>query len=365
MAIDFAPERWDRIRKNAALWWEGKLDRPLIQCCAHGARDPGRPRPDTPCHHFTSHYGLDFPFEKIFAAHQWSLESNVYLGDAFPYCWMNFGPGILAAFCGSDLVNTEHSTYFSVPNPSPVRDLTIRFNPDSPWFRRVEACCRAATACFKGTALVGTTDMGGILDVLASFRTSENLLTDLYDDPEEVERLIRETQDAWFTAYNRLETVLDRRINPGHSYWTPLYSEKPYAMFQSDFSYMIGPAHFDRFVVPEMAESCRRLAGNAFYHLDGTGQLVHLDSLLSIPELKGIQWIPGDGTPRVTAWMDVYRRILAAGKLAQVDCLLDDLPIFERELGSLRNMAILVAIPPERMSEAKRILAHFGVDAND
>ena len=52
---------------------------------------------------------------------------------------------------------------------------------------------------------------------------------------------------------------------------------------------------------PELAASCRRLK-NAFYHLDGLGQLPHLKSLLSIPELKGIQWVPGDGQPDVTEW---------------------------------------------------------------
>ena len=171
---------------------------------------------------------------------------------------------------------------------------------------------------------------------------------------------MKETQNAWFEAYARLETVLDRRINPGHSYWTPIYSEKPYAMLQCDFSYMISPAHFDRFVRPELAESCRRLNGNAFYHLDGVGQLPHLDSLLSIPDLKGVQWIPGAGAKPMTEWMDVYRRILAAGKLAQVFCALDDIPVFERELGSLRNMVFLTWFPAERLDDAKRLLDRLG-----
>jgi hypothetical protein len=34
-----------------------------------------------------------------------------------------------------------------------------------------------------------------------------------------------------------------------------------------------------------------------FYHLDGIGQLHHLDLVLSIAELDGVQWVPGDGKP--------------------------------------------------------------------
>ena len=51
--------------------------------------------------------------------------------------------------------------------------------------------------------------------------------------------------------------------------------------------------------------------------MDGPGQLPHLDLLLSIPELKGIQWIPGDGQPNITKWPEVYRKIRKAGKLVQ------------------------------------------------
>ena len=66
-----------------------------------------------------------------------------------------------------------------------------------------------------------------------------------------------------------------------------------------------------------MTASCRKLA-NPFYHLDGPGELPHLDALLSIPELKGVQWIPGAGQPDYTHWPEVYRKIRAAGKLIQI-----------------------------------------------
>jgi len=105
--------------------------------------------------------------------------------------------------------------------------------------------------------------------------------------------------------------------NRGYSYWTPIFSEKPYGMLQSDFCYMIGPEMFDTFIKPELVASFRQLP-HAFYHLDGVGQLPHLDSLLAIPELKGIQWVQGEGKGSPLEWLDVYRRILDAGKLLQI-----------------------------------------------
>lgn len=56
----------------------------------------------------------------------------------------------------------------------------------------------------------------------------------------------------------------------------------------------------------------------AFYHLDGKGQLNHLDMLLSMKNLHGIQWVPGDGAPPPEEWLDVLQRIRSAGKLCQL-----------------------------------------------
>ena len=107
-------------------------------------------------------------------------------------------------------------------------------------------------------------------------------------------------------------------------------------MLQCDFCCMISPRMFERFVKPELAESCRKL-DRAFYHLDGPGQLRHLDSLLEIPELAGVQWIPGAGAAPADEWIDVYRRIRAAGKLVQFTGDVDQLERVGQALGSLRG----------------------------
>jgi 5-methyltetrahydrofolate--homocysteine methyltransferase len=90
-------------------------------------------------------------------------------------------------------------------------------------------------------------------------------------------------------------------------------------MLQSDFAYMIGPAQFERWVVPDLVACCAQL-DHGFYHLDGKGQIPHLDHLLSIPTLKGVQWIPGDGQPDAAdpVWWPLLKRIRDAGKLVQI-----------------------------------------------
>ena len=49
----------------------------------------------------------------------------------------------------------------------------------------------------------------------------------------------------------------------------------------------------------------------SIYHLDGQGELPHLDMLLDIPGLTGIQWTPGDGQAPLwdEKWFPVYKKI--------------------------------------------------------
>jgi 5-methyltetrahydrofolate--homocysteine methyltransferase len=103
-------------------------------------------------------------------------------------------------------------------------------------------------------------------------------------------------------------------------------------MLQSDFSYMISPAMFEQFVLPDLAVCCNRL-DYAFYHMDGKGQIGHLDMLLSLDRLRGIQWIPGDGATPPEQWLPLLKRIRDGGKLVQLYVTAAGARTIVRELG--------------------------------
>ena len=103
----------------------------------------------------------------------------------------------------------------------------------------------------------------------------------------------------------------------GSSGWAAVWSPERYYMFQSDFAYMILPDLFRKFVIPDLA-ICAETIPNAFYHLDGKGQIPHLKQLLALEPLRGIQWIPGDGAPPPEEWLDLLKQILEGGKLCQL-----------------------------------------------
>lgn len=115
----------------------------------------------------------------------------------------------------------------------------------------------------------------------------------------------------------------------------------------------------DRWGLQELDASCQRLT-NAFYHLDGPGQLPHLDSLLSISKLKGIQWIPGAGAPDYKQWPDVYRKIRDAGKLIQLFGDVDTLYTVEEQLGSAEGIVFTGTARNE--AEAIHCLERYGIE---
>ncbi len=313
--IHFSEERWQEIKKNYEAWWQGTLPRPLIR---HAVRrfDPGRSAPNYPLLSQANCHDFSISPADIVDAMDYELSQYDFLEDAYPFINMDcFGPGVLAAFCGASLDNSSGRVWLFPKEQMPIDKIHIHYDPDNIWAKRIKSIYRAGINRWEGNVLMSMPDFGGIMDVMATFRGSEDLLMDLYDAPEEVHRLRGEIYEAWQQAYDDMSKALIG--NPGYSDWNGVYSEKPAYILQSDFSYMISTPMFDTFVLPDIQRACKDLH-HAMYHLDGVGELNHLDHLLEIPKLKAVQWVYGDGQPGPYHWLDVYKKITAAGKRIQV-----------------------------------------------
>ena len=314
MSIAFDKNRWDRVKENHDLWWDGKLGRPIINCTLNN-REPDYPKPNLPYHRFTSFYDIDVPVEDILDVWDYELSKKTYYGDAYPRVHPYFGPGVIAAYLGCELINgfEQLTTWFAPKEEITAEKLHLKMDFDNVWFKRLLEFYKKSVERWGDKVQYDMTDLGGNLDIVSSFLHGEKLLFSLYDEPDEVKRLGWEAHNAWWECFNAIEEVI-RPVSPGYSAWAPPFSTDPYYILQCDFCYMIGPDMFDEFVKPELEATCKKLK-NPFYHLDGPGELPHLDSLLTIPELKGIQWGPGAGQPTVEHWSEVNKKIADAGKL--------------------------------------------------
>ena len=311
MSVHFDLDRLERVIDAHSRWWSGTLDRPLVSVTIPDAYDvPAR----APAPLLSQKTCTDFSWsaEQVIDAIDENLSRCEFVGDAFPFVNFDaFGPGVLAAMCGARLDNSSGSVWFWPDQEREIADIHVRYNPDNPWTKRIKAIYRAGLEKWNGTVIMGMPDLGGVMDVAATFRGSENLLMDLYDDPDEVVRLSREIQTAWYAAYEDLaKTLAPQRA---YSHWSGLVSRDPSYIIQCDFCYMIGNPMFREFVLDTLREDTKRLP-RTIYHLDGIGQLNHLDDLLALENLSAVQWVYGDGQPPAIHWLDVYRKIQASGK---------------------------------------------------
>jgi 5-methyltetrahydrofolate--homocysteine methyltransferase len=312
--LNFTEQDWERVEDDTLAWWAGELERPLVYLSVTRWQDLTELFLG-----YMSNYPLEMPVEQVLDRYSTALAATDYYADAFPWLWVNFGPGIVAGFLGcnvNSVAQPSETVWFTPLNKLPVNDLNLEYQAENIWWKRVKELTAGLVERYGPDLAVSHTDLGGNMDILASFRETEGLLFDVVEASDQIDRLTRQITHLWLRYYDELDEII-RPTCRGTSCWTPIWSPGKTYMLQSDFSYMISPAMFERFVAPDISACCDHL-DHGFYHLDGKGQIPHLDQLLAIPRLRGIQWIPGDGQPTPDQWLPLLKRIRDGGKLCQV-----------------------------------------------
>lgn len=360
-SIAFSDEQYQTLRQTYDRWWKGELGRPIVPIVTTGHPSHRQPSP-FPLLNFGNAWDFSISPKAFVDAQDWALSTCRWHGEAFPLFPVTaFGPGTMAAFLGCTPVGRPDTVWFQPPEKDiPIEELHFEADDNNPNFRRVLNLYEAAMDKWRGSVVVGMADLGGALDVLAHFRGSENLLMDLYDAPEEVLRCVGELHELWFYYFDKINSILSPEAR-GYSHWFHLYCEQPSYILQCDFSYMISPEMFRSFVASELRAASERMP-NAVYHMDGIGEIPHLEQLLAMDQIKGIQWVPGAGTPSQQNWDELLGKILASGKKLLSCCQLPDgSPIaIAKDPGQLYFDEHRFA--PDRWEEAKRYGERFGIE---
>ena len=361
MSISFEKDRWGKIRETYGASWDKKLERPIIPVILKG-KDPGRPEPKAPLLSQENCTDLTIPVVDLVDRIDYELSKYIFMGDAFPFFNLDcFGPGVVSAFLGAKLDNSTGRVWFFAKEDLPLSEIHLEYDPDNVWLCRVKDICREAMKRWQGQVLMGMPDLGGAFDLLGIFRPAEKLFLDFYDEPDEVKRLTWELHELWHRFYKEISEIL-MPVNPGYTDWSAIYRDKPGYILQADISYMISPDMFREFVKPELEATCKRL-DKVFYHLDGVGQLGHMDALLEIKGLGGVQWVPGDGKPTQDEWPDVQRKIINSGRNIQIIGDFDKLDRIAVQVGGTKGI-ILSPIWGDisEQDEMARKLSKYGIE---
>jgi hypothetical protein len=312
MSFELKPD-FELSRKRYQAFWEREIvDRPPV-CFRFPVENP-RPLPEKK-HVDERARWLDIDYRAERSAAE--LENFKYLGDALPIAWPNMGPEIFSAWCGCGYEYGK-STTWTEPCIETWEDdgASARFDPDHPLFKATDAFTDRLLELSNGRFIVGLTDFHPGGDHIAALRDPAVLAMDLIEHPEEVKKKLISSSTEFLIAYEHFYEKLRAAEMPITS-WAPLIHDGTFYIPSNDFSCMISPAMFQEFFLQGIIDECRYYE-RSIYHLDGPGALKHLDVLLDIPELDAVQWVPGAGNEGFTRWIEVYRRIQAAGKGIQI-----------------------------------------------
>ncbi|MCF0134260.1 MAG: trimethylamine corrinoid protein 2 [Blautia sp.] len=253
--------------------------------------------------------------QRIVDRYRFFCDTHLFLGESFPNLNIDFGPGSLASYLGSEIGFKEDTVWFKrcFENWEDVPKLS--FDPENKWFQKHLQLAKDCRELAGEDFLVDMPDLMENIDVLASLRGVQDTLFDLVDEPEELADRIQQVTDVYFEYYDRFYNVI-KDSEGGNAYtvfqiWGPGRTVK----LQCDFSAMISPDDFREFIQPSLIQQSEKV-DQVLYHLDGPSSIIHLDALMEIEGIDALQWTSGDAGPDGTlpAWDMIYDKVIAAGK---------------------------------------------------
>lgn len=194
----------------------------------------------------------------------------------------------------------------------------IVFDPNNEWWQMSHTLLDAVARYAPGRYYVGIPDLNAPGEIVALLRGAERFAYDLMDNPGPIAPAMQEANLAWYRYWQAAIGAVHQWVG-GYFYWMGVWSDRPSADLQCDFNVMISRAMFEEHFLPGIEQQTQWIERTIF-HLDGPGAIRHLDALLALPRLTGIQWVPGDGKPPMSKWIPLLRRVQAHGKLLVLFC---------------------------------------------
>jgi len=289
--------------------------------------------------------------EYVIKSSREAFRGTYFGGEAFPLLNPNLGPDIFGAILGCDLEFGEDTSWSKHIIEDWEKVGAFRFDPNNKWWRKIKEMTTQIVDDAKGDYFVGITDIHPGADGIVSLRGPENLCFDLLDYPDEVKKANLELFEVFKVVVDELYKITTKN-QKGSSNWMGIWHPQKWYVTSSDFTCMISKMMFDEFILDELKKEIDYLDAS-IYHLDGPDALKHLDKLLQIDELKGIQWVYGAGQPTAAYWIDVLKKIQNAGKLIQVDIVPEDLDVLLEEL---KPEGVMYKVRCKTEDEAKNLI---------
>lgn len=304
-----------------AGWWKRKyIGRPLMRVIAY--RDgydtelDEKLKPDKP-------EDLYLNAESITERHKHYMDNHIYMADSLPSIDVNLGPGSLALYLGSKPILKTDTIWYEECIEDYDEWPGFTFNPENYWWNKHKELLSICKKYSNNEYFINMPDLIENMDILSAMRGTENLCYDMIDNPDTVINCIEQIQNVYFKYFDAIyEIIKDKDNNMSYTSFS-IYGPGRVAKVQCDFSAVMSPMQFREFVVPSLRKQCKDL-NFSLYHLDGIDAIKHVDALMEIEELDGLQWTSGVTEPDGASqkWYPIFDKVKSAGKALWV--MIDD-----------------------------------------
>lgn len=321
-------ENWEHIQKRFLEFWARENhDRPLLSI---QVLKDNHSAPPVSNHGSLRERWMDAEYMLMRA--NWQMQNTLYLGEAFPVLNPDLGPDYFAAGYGAEIEfgeNTSWAKHFLTDDD--VENYEgLRLEKQNQYYAKMDEMTKAAVEDGRDKYIVGVTDLHPGADGLVSLRSPMSMCYDVYDNPEFIKQGVMDLLSGFQEVYTHLYQ-LTTKYQKGSSCWMGIWHPGRWYVPSCDFSCMISPEQYEELIVEEIEKETEFLDAS-IYHLDGPGALRHLDRILQIPKLCGVQWVYGAGQPSASHWIPIIRKIQAAGKCVVIEVKAHELGVMLEEI---------------------------------
>ena len=299
--------------------------------------------------------------QRIVDRYRYFCQTHAFLGESFPNLNIDFGPGSLASYLGSEIGFKEDTVWFNKCLDSWDGVPKLTFDPENKWFKKHLQLAKDCQALAGDDFYVDMPDLMENIDVLASLRGAQDILFDLLDEPEMIGERIQEVTDIYYEYYDRFYDVI-KDEEGGNAYtvfqiWGPGRTVK----LQCDFSAMMSPEDFRKYIQPSLRSQSENV-DHVLFHLDGPAAIKHMDALMEIEGIDALQWTSGDAGPDGTLpdWDVIYDKAIAAGKSIWVKVYSGEFEDWIRNVDRIVNKygshSLFLLFPEMSMEQAAYLL---------
>ena len=245
------------------------------------------------------------------------MDNTCFVGEAVPGTYINWGASAGCAFWGAEPQFSKTSVWFPrvIDNWETWQwNFEMEFNP---FFKNILSIMELFIEKNNESYFIGVPEIGNAADNLSQLRGMSDLATDLFIYPEAVKEAVEIMSDAWVDAEKVLfDMSVGSNDHGGVLAWLNLWAPGSHDQIANDFSSMLSTDMFIDFFFPELRKMGQHL-NYATFHLDGPHCIRHhVDALITLDEIKCIQFTPGAGSPRTSHsdYIPIFQKIQQSGK---------------------------------------------------